>query len=1000
MAFLRLSSGDVTGFKVFFALLTLYGSTSYLVYSVIHMKFITPLGVDAPLNRFSEARAIEHVRVLAEEIGGRQEGNPGIRQAAGYIKTQLEMIKERAGSNIRIEIEETVVNGSFNMIFLGQSISLTYRNHTNILMRISSTDSKESDPSVLLNSHFDTPPGSPGAGDCGSCVASLLELARLTVDSGWIPPRPIIFLFNGAEELFMLGSHGFMTTHRWRDTIGAFIDVEASGTGGTDLVCQSGPGSWPSYIYAQSAIYPMANSAAQDFFGAIPGDTDYRMFAKDYGDIPGLDIIFMLGGYFYHTSSDTVERLLPGSMQARGENLFSVMKAFANSRKLLNAQERESFRAATSGPEGERPVFFDYFSWFLVFYSRRQTLVLHSIPVAIFLLMPLFLHFPTGNLFCSFSAYFDFFKGLLYHASGIILAIVFPVIFAVLRLLFSRHSMNWFTNPYLAFLMFVPSSLVGLLVPRILWRQFPLSQDVSTLAFSREELVDEARFWGAFGFYAFFTLVYLVSGLSGGFVTFLVSAFMFPAWISFRLSTKLFGHQSLRSSACYVFPLMPCLMYSVYFGGFLAMFVIEKMGMTGSLPPPYGYFVPDVIVAAVIGIVTGWCVGPLIPVVGKWLAKSSIVWFLLHFTVIALAVSSQFFPYSIDAPKRVVLQHTLRTRDPNQILDASFDFAVVDSNSLLFVFKHAPEAVKKVHGSQELSFDTVNQSHIETWKGIFPISSLFSRSLRFHTKTDDIVKQYSHFPYISTDKFQVVPVGGSRRVNLEFSLGSLKEVWVAVLNITGPLSNWSFANNTLPAPVKNSNGPPSYICRLSGSSDENWTFWLEVKYSRDPDNQTKSCKARGADLRVHFKNTRETAHAIRKLPLAKAKRYLEDVLVHKQAIPFTRFCRGVGRTAQAKNRHSNGQGRWPVKSAKFILDLLKNAESNAEVKGLDVDALFISHIQVNQAAKQRRRTYRAHGRINPYMSSPCHIELILSEKEEPVKKEPESQLATSKPRKA
>ena len=34
----------------------------------------------------------------------------------------------------------------------------------------------------------------------------MLELARLMVDSGWNPPRPIIFLFNGAEELFMLVS--------------------------------------------------------------------------------------------------------------------------------------------------------------------------------------------------------------------------------------------------------------------------------------------------------------------------------------------------------------------------------------------------------------------------------------------------------------------------------------------------------------------------------------------------------------------------------------------------------------------------------------------------------------------------------------------------------------------------------------------------------------------------------------------------------------------------
>ena len=36
----------------------------------------------------------------------------------------------------------------------------------------------------------------------------------------------------------------------------------------------------------------------------------------------------------------------------------------------------------------------------------------------------------------------------------------------------------------------------------------------------------------------------------------------------------------------------------------------------------------------------------------------------------------------------------------------------------------------------------------------------------------------------------------------------------------------------------------------------------------------------------------------------------------------------------------------------------------------------------------RRRTYRAHGRINPYMSSPCHIELILNEKEQAFAKGP------------
>merc|ERR1711962_863220 len=154
-------------------------------------------------------------------------------------------------------------------------------------------------------------------------------------------------------------------------------------------------------------------------------------------------------------------------------------------------------------------------------------------------------------------------------------------------------------------------------------------------------------------------------------------------------------------------------------------------------------------------------------------------------------------------------------------------------------------------------------------------------------------------------------------------------------------------------------------------------------YSTDPENPTKSCKARGSYLRVHFKNTRETAQAIKKMHIRKATRYLKDVIDMKQIIPFRRFSGGVGRKAQAKN-HKHSQGRWPKKSATFLLQLLKNAESNADVKGLDIDALVVDHIQVNRAPYMRRRTYRAHGRINPYMSSPCHIEMILTEREQVV----------------
>lgn len=56
------------------------------------------------------------------------------------------------------------------------------------------------------------------------------------------------------------------------------------------------------------------------------------------------------------------------------------------------------------------------------------------------------------------------------------------------------------------------------------------------------------------------------------------------------------------------------------------------------------------------------------------------------------------------------------------------------------------------------------------------------------------------------------------------------------------------------------------------------------------------------------------------------------------------------------------------------------------MKGLDTENLYITHAQANRAMKQRRRTYRAHGRTGPYMSNPAHIEIILSEKDGSVAK--------------
>ena len=123
-----------------------------------------------------------------------------------------------------------------------------------------------------------------------------------------------------------------------------------------------------------------------------------------------------------------------------------------------------------------------------------------------------------------------------------------------------------------------------------------------------------------------------------------------------------------------------------------------------------------------------------------------------------------------------------------------------------------------------------------------------------------------------------------------------------------------------------------------------------VKYSREPEAGavSKTAKARASDLRTSFKNMRETAMAIKNMPLVKARSYLQRVIDHKDCVPLRRFNGSAGRTSLVKNHKFAGPGRFPEKSVKHLLDLLTNAESNAEAEGkdLDTDNLHITHIQV------------------------------------------------------
>uniref|UniRef100_A0A9J7YP40 Endoplasmic reticulum metallopeptidase 1 n=1 Tax=Cyprinus carpio carpio TaxID=630221 RepID=A0A9J7YP40_CYPCA len=151
----------------------------------------------------------------------------------------------------------------------------------------------------------------------------------------------VIFLFNGAEETILQASHGFITQHPWARQVRAFVNLEAAGVGGKELVFQTGPENpWLVQAYARAAVHPFATVVGQEIFqsGLIPSDTDFRIF-RDFGNIPGIDLAFIENGFIYHTKYDTPGRIHTDSIQRAGDNILSVLKHLVMSDELADSSQ-------------------------------------------------------------------------------------------------------------------------------------------------------------------------------------------------------------------------------------------------------------------------------------------------------------------------------------------------------------------------------------------------------------------------------------------------------------------------------------------------------------------------------------------------------------------------------------------------------------------------------------------------------------------------------------
>ncbi|MEL7669735.1 50S ribosomal protein L22 [Methanobacterium sp.] len=150
----------------------------------------------------------------------------------------------------------------------------------------------------------------------------------------------------------------------------------------------------------------------------------------------------------------------------------------------------------------------------------------------------------------------------------------------------------------------------------------------------------------------------------------------------------------------------------------------------------------------------------------------------------------------------------------------------------------------------------------------------------------------------------------------------------------------------------------------------------KINYAFTDDDKSKTAKALGRSLKISPKHAVEICNKIRGMKVEKAEAYLEDVIEMKTAVPFKRHNKKVG--------HRRGIGGWPtgrypVKAAKQILDILKNAEANAEYKGLDTENLKIMHISSHRGYVIRGWTPRAFGRASPFNTPTTHVQIVLGE---------------------
>lgn len=195
-----------TGFLLFWALL--FSAV------VLPLFYRIPTGLtieDASKGVFIAERAQSNLYKLAE-IGTKVVGSDNNEnKTVDYLMGLVNEIQENCLDDyFDIEVDLQEVSGSY----IHWTMVNMYQGVQNIVIKLSPKNTT-STTYLLVNSHFDSKPTSPSAGDAGQMVVAILEVLRVMCSTKQTIRHPVVFLLNGAEENPLQASHGFITQHKW-----------------------------------------------------------------------------------------------------------------------------------------------------------------------------------------------------------------------------------------------------------------------------------------------------------------------------------------------------------------------------------------------------------------------------------------------------------------------------------------------------------------------------------------------------------------------------------------------------------------------------------------------------------------------------------------------------------------------------------------------------------------------------------------------------------------